>query len=142
MTRISSGTVLVVEDDDDLRGAVADVLSDEGYEVVEAAHGAQALDVLRRRRDFCAILLDMRMPVMGGVEFRRNQLRDPRVASIPVVAFSADARDREEAGRLGIAGALSKPADILQLLEAVAALCGDPDRLELALAPERKTGTG
>ena len=72
---------------------------------------------------------------MGGVEFRRAQMRDSRISSIPVVAFSADARDREEALALGISGSLSKPVDILQLLEAVASLCGDPDRLELPSEP-------
>ncbi len=122
--------VLVVEDDDDLRAAVADVLEEEGYEVVQAAHGREALEILRHRRGFCAILLDMRMPVMSGVEFRRAQLREPRIASIPIVAFSADAGDRKEAARLGIAASLSKPVDILQLLEAVASLCGESDRLE------------
>ncbi|MEP7132744.1 MAG: response regulator [Acidobacteriota bacterium] len=140
VARNSPGTVLVVEDDDDLRGALADILLEEGYDVVDAAHGAAALDLLRGSRDFCAILLDMRMPIMGGVEFRRAQLRDPRLSSIPVVLFSADARDREEAERLGTAGSLSKPVDILQLLEAVAALCGDPDRMDLA--SERKTARG
>ncbi len=130
----------MVEDDDDLREAVADVLEEEGYEVVHASHGGEALDALRRRRGFCAILLDMRMPVMGGVEFRRVQLQDSRISSIPVVAFSADARDREEALRLGIEGSLSKPVDILQLLEAVASLCGDTDRLDLL--PELKTRAG
>ena len=140
MWRSSKPLLLVVEDDDDLRGAVADVLEEEGYQVVLASHGREALDALRRRRGFCAILLDMRMPVMGGVEFRRAQLRDPRLSSIPVIAFSADARDRAEVEHLGIAGSLSKPVNILQLLEAVASLCGDPDRLDLL--PERKARAG
>ncbi|MCA1611552.1 MAG: response regulator [Acidobacteria bacterium] len=72
-------------------------MKEEGYDAAHARHGAEALVILSRRRSFCAILLDMRMPVMGGVEFRRAQLRDSKISSIPVVAFSADARDREEA---------------------------------------------
>lgn len=136
MTSNPTPVVLLVEDDDDLRNAVADVLKEEGYELAHARHGEEALDTLRRRRDFCVILLDMRMPVMGGMEFRRAQMRDPKISSIPVVAFSADARDREEALALGISGSLSKPVDILQLLEAVASLCGDPDRLDLPLEPK------
>ncbi len=135
MTSNPKPVVLLVEDDDDLRNAVADVLHEEGYELAHARHGEEALAMLRRRRGFCVILLDMRMPVMGGMEFLRAQMRDSKISSIPVVAFSADARDREEALALGISGSLSKPVDILQLLEAVASLCGDPDRLELPPEP-------
>ncbi|MCA1580519.1 MAG: hypothetical protein LC796_03840 [Acidobacteria bacterium] len=66
-------------------------MKEEGYDAAHARHGAEALVILSRRRSFCAILLDMRMPVMGGVEFRRAQLRDSKISSIPVVAFSASA---------------------------------------------------
>jgi CheY-like chemotaxis protein len=119
-------TLLLIEDDRDLRAAVAEMLEDEGYSVVQAANGREGLDALRTGGDFCVVLLDMRMPVMNGVEFRREQLRDPRIAKVEVVAFSAAPEEREEAVGLGIRFAIPKPIQLLELLESVAEHCGSP----------------
>ena len=75
--------VLLVEDDRDLGDAVAVILEDEGYAVARAANGLEALDRLREETRFCAVLLDARMPVMSGLEFRRLQLREPGMAESP-----------------------------------------------------------
>ena len=81
--------VAVVEDDEDIRDLVVEVLGQLGFEAVGYADGAVALEALRRSVDDPAvILLDLEMPGMTGWEFRREQLRDPHLASIPVVVAS------------------------------------------------------
>ena len=116
--------VLVVEDDADVRGALAAVLEVAGYQVVEAAHGGEALDHLRAAsKSFCMILLDLFMPTMNGWAFRAEQLRDPGLAAIPVVVISADARTEQKAGQLGALAHLKKPIDVDALVSLVDAHC-------------------
>jgi len=118
-------SVLLVEDDSDLRFAVVDALQEEGYAVVAASNGKEAIDRLLLETP-CMVLLDMRMPVMNGVEFRRAQLADRRIAAVPVVSFSASESERLEAKSLGISTSISKPVNLSRLLEVVSAHCGEP----------------
>src|SRR3954462_14953231 len=86
------GRILVVDDDADVREGIAIALADEGYDVLAAQNGADALAMLRNLGGEAppeAILLDMTMPVMDGATFRERQLEDPRLASIPVIFCSA-----------------------------------------------------
>ena len=116
--------VLVVEDDADVRGALAAVLEVAGYQVVEAAHGGEALDHLRAAsKSFCMILLDLFMPTMNGWAFRAEQMKDPAMAAIPVIVVSADASAATRARSLGIAHSLTKPIDFDQLLSLVGEHC-------------------
>ena len=82
--------ILVVEDDADVREAIVSGLEHAGFEVVAAADGKMALDLLRHGIVPRAIILDLMMPVMDGWEFRRHQLADPTLAAIPVIVLSAD----------------------------------------------------
>jgi CheY-like chemotaxis protein len=110
-------TVLVIEDDFDLRDALVPVLEYDGHRVVSAANGQEALDRLQTMANPpSVILLDLMMPVMDGEQFRTEQLRDPNLASIPVVVMSAHSRAEERAARMGAAGCLVKPIDIDTLL--------------------------
>ncbi|HEY3492199.1 MAG TPA: response regulator [Solirubrobacterales bacterium] len=84
----SPARILVVDDDADLRGVIAAVIRAKGYDVVEAANGAVAMDVLREDASFSLILLDLVMPVMDGWRFRVEQEWDASLASIPVVVMS------------------------------------------------------
>lgn len=59
--------VLVVDDDDDIRDVVRELLQDEGYEVAEARHGEEALRFLKKAKNSFVVLLDLRMPVLDGV---------------------------------------------------------------------------
>ena len=90
MTRSLTGTkrILVVEDDTAIRESLVEVLRAEGHVVVEAANGMAALEKLRWGMRPCLILLDLRMGVMTGWEFRAEQKKDSALADIPVVAMT------------------------------------------------------
>ena len=119
MSERSTAPVLVVEDDAGVRGAFAALLASEGYRVMEAADGLEALNVLRAAEDLpCLILLDLMMPRMNGWDFCAVQKRDERLGSVPVVVVSADPL-AARATRMGAAAVLQKPADPDQLLELV-----------------------
>ena len=116
-------SILIVEDERDVRESLAVFLEGEGYRVVEAEDGQEALRCLRSSTDICLILLDLFMPVMNGWAFRDEQLRDPRLAPIPVVVISADAGTSQKAAALGAADAMMKPVDFDRLLQTVAYHC-------------------
>ena len=111
-------SVLVVDDERDIRTAVAEILADEGYQVLDASDGAEALDKVRAFRPQL-ILLDLMMPRMNGWEFRAAQQGDPdpAVAKVPVIVLSALALGRT--GMLDAEGYLRKPFDLDELLRAV-----------------------
>ena len=111
--------VLVVEDDDDVRHSLAEVLAAEGFGVTEARHGAEALERLRTGPPPQLILLDLMMPVMNGWEFRDAQRAVPAWAAIPTVILSAVPEARQDAKRLGADGYLIKPVDLPLLLSTV-----------------------
>lgn len=111
--------ILVVEDDQDLRETLMESLEHAGYAVSTAGDGAVALELLRtrsRRPDL--ILLDLQMPNMNGIEFRREQLKQPSLADIPVALLTADAEGEQKAASLDVA-LLRKPLKLPQLLAAI-----------------------
>ena len=112
-------TILLVEDDLDVREALTETLREEGYVVDCATDGIEALAYLRGNGRPGVILLDLMMPRMSGSEFRQAQMNDPLLAHYPVVLLSADARMREKAAALGTAGAIRKPIDLDELLEVI-----------------------
>ena len=121
-------SILVVEDDADLRAVMAAVLVINGYEVVEAADGEEGLRRLRSDPTVGLILLDLRMPRMDGRAFRAEQLGDPGLAAIPVVVVSGEADGSVAAAQLGTAYR-QKPVDPEDLLALVAGHCdGTPAR--------------
>jgi CheY-like chemotaxis protein len=118
--RMHSGTVLLVEDDDDIRGSIAEILREEGFEVVGASDGDEALRFLRGAAEPPRlILLDLMMPVMDGWAFRAAQLADERLAKIPVVILSAATDVRRHAQQLRVDDYLVKPLDVPLLLNAI-----------------------
>ena len=86
----AQNSVLVVDDDADLRDSLADLLREEGYAVTLAANGREALDLLPRLKRPCGVLLDIAMPVMTGTEFYEAMRADPALADIPVAIFTCD----------------------------------------------------
>jgi CheY-like chemotaxis protein len=118
-----SRIIFVVDDDPGIRESLADVLEDEGYTVVTAVDGREALAKLRGQGPVpCVILLDLMMPVMNGAQFYAEQQRDPALASIPVVVISADDNIRQKAAALG-GQYISKPVQIEQVLDAIDRHC-------------------
>lgn len=88
--RRGQNTILVVDDDADLRESLGDVLRHEGYAVALACNGKEALDLLPGLKRPCGIVLDMAMPVMNGVEFYQAMSAAPALADIPVVVLTCD----------------------------------------------------
>jgi CheY-like chemotaxis protein len=84
-------SVLIVEDDEDIRESLGDALELDGYDVAAAENGWEALRLLRSGLAPDVILLDLVMPVMNGWQFRKAQLADPEIMHIPVVVVSASA---------------------------------------------------
>ena len=113
-------TVLLVEDDEDIRVSVTEILRDEGFNVIPAVDGDDALRWLRGAAEPPRlILLDLMMPVMDGWAFRAAQLADARLADIPVVILSAATDVRRHAAQLHADDYLVKPLDVPLLLNAI-----------------------
>jgi DNA-binding response OmpR family regulator len=110
--------VLIVEDEQDIRESLGELLEAEGFVVSQAENGRHALDSLAEAPALPAvILLDLMMPIMDGEQFRREQLADARLAQIPIVIMSA-ARDIAEVGeRMQAFAVLKKPMSIDLLVE-------------------------
>ncbi|MFL5389072.1 MAG: response regulator [Myxococcales bacterium] len=115
--------VLVVEDDGDVRDAVAASLRDEGYVVAEAENGRLALDWLQSNADPCLVLLDLWMPVMTGIELHALMAQDPRLAAVRLVVVSAAGDARAQAQQMGAIAFLRKPLDLHDLLATVERYC-------------------
>ena len=106
--------VLVVEDEADIREMLSGVLNEEGYEVLSAVHGQDALNKLERGFNPNVILLDLMMPVLNGFELLRVLYRTPRWSSIPVVIVTAS--QGWDAIDLGSSAIIPKPFDLDVLL--------------------------
>ncbi len=118
-----SASVLLVEDDKDIRDAVSAVLEAEGYTVITAGNGQEALAALERGQP-CVVLLDLMMPVMNGWDFMEEVKKTRRLADLPVVVVSAYSERKAE----GVRRVLKKPLDVNQLLAAVADYCCCPPK--------------
>ena len=121
-------SILVIEDDEDIRESLQQVLEMEGYDVVPAGNGREGLAALSQAEP-CVILLDLMMPVMNGWEFRREQLSDSLLASIPTVIVTAYVGPIPNG--LGEAPKVRKPVKPEQLISLVETYCpkrgGAPD---------------
>lgn len=118
----SGKNILVVEDDLATREGLIAVLEAAGCHVRGAVNGLEALRLLREGLQVDLILLDLRMPVLDGWQFRREQQHDPALALIPVVVVSAASDLAQEVNNLGAAAAVPKPFEFDRLLEVVGEL--------------------
>jgi CheY-like chemotaxis protein len=119
-TTETPGSVLIVEDDDDLAAAIADLVAFEGHEARVARHGGEGLDrIYERRPDL--ILLDIRMPVLDGPAMvRRLAPFEAKGQAIPIVLVSGLRGLETIAARLGTPYFLRKPFEAVALIELVA----------------------
>ena len=106
--------ILIVDDDADYCETLSVLLSGEGYEVVCVANGREALDWMRRSVP-SLVILDLRMPIMGGWEFLKQRKLDARLNSIPVIVTSGSGL----AGNVDTATVLPKPVEFTALMSAV-----------------------
>jgi CheY-like chemotaxis protein len=119
--------ILVVEDDQDVREALCDVLEAEGYRTVAARNGLEAMTTLRAAvadTTVCLILLDLMMPVMSGFEFRERQRADPELARVPVAVMSARWDAQPELAGIEF---LRKPMRVQDVLAVVRRHCARDD---------------
>ena len=124
--------LLLVEDDSSIRFALSDMLTDEGFDVTTVINGRDALNELRQAAPPDVILLDLMMPVMDGWEFRVEQRADPLLASIPLLAMSADLSAKARA--IAADGYIRKPIDFPDLLRQLHGAVGRAARQRLAAA--------
>ena len=115
------GTILLVEDCDDVRLGLAELLELNGYEVSDAADGEhEMLQLTANPRAFALVLLDLLLPgVMSGRELRARQLADPQLAQVPTVVVSACEPEMASEARLQPEAWLEKPFRGEQLLNVV-----------------------
>lgn len=114
-------TILVVDDEPDLLAAVSGVLADEGYGVIECCDHRQALERLESHKPD-AVLLDVMMPEVSGVELAQKMRQDPRFEKLPIVIMSAV--EGTDIDQRAFAGFLRKPFKVqrlLQIIEKIAA---------------------
>ena len=117
---------LVVDDQEDLRGVLRDLLAGSGYTVIEAADGEAG--VAKAKSDNPdLILMDIQMPVIDGYEATRLIKGDPALNPIPIVAVSSFAMkgDEEKARAAGCDHYVTKPYSPMQLLRLIRGLLGD-----------------
>lgn len=112
-------SILVVEDDVDIRSSVVEILEMEGFEVRSANNGADALQQLDGGLRPDLILLDLMMPVMDGFSFHEEFSRREQFKNVPVVVMSADGQVQQKMARMGGRSYLKKPLDIEDLIQTI-----------------------
>jgi CheY-like chemotaxis protein len=118
-----AGDILLVEDDDSLGSILADVLQDQGYRVLLATNGKEALNYLSTEPLPRLILLNLVMPAMNGWKLREHMKKVPELAEIPVIVLSGVRNLDKKAASLGAADCFIKPYNLKKLIETVQHYC-------------------
>ena len=113
----SVGRILFVDDDESIREFVTMALTDEGYEVSTAAHGAAAIELVNESQPNL-ILLDMRMPVMDGWAFLKAYDNTPQPHA-PIIALTASRNSPDNLVPAEVSGFLAKPFDLNELIDLI-----------------------
>lgn len=114
--------IMVVEDNDDIREMTSEFLQGHGYQVLEATNGREALQLLDGiDAKPCLLLLDLMMPVMGGVEFLHELEASGRLRSYPVIVISAGHVQRSDVPQA--TELMRKPPNYTRLIEMVKEIC-------------------
>jgi CheY-like chemotaxis protein len=124
-------TVLVVDDDPNIRRMIIAALRRDGYDFLEAPNGREGLEAMRTEHPN-VVVLDLMMPILSGWDVLRERANDPVLRSIPVILISAN-RDAEVATAVsqGICAFLPKPFDI-GALSALVRSCMPPEPRQAA----------
>lgn len=121
---VSDVSVFIIDDDYDIRDAMAEILEDQGYSVACASDGGDALEKLKGLRPKL-ILLDLNMPRVNGAEFRAAQREEPSIAEIPTVVMTAGDRMSERVAEIAPTDTIAKPIELSTLFSVVAQYCGE-----------------
>jgi CheY-like chemotaxis protein len=108
--------ILIVEDDTSIRELLSEAFEIEGYDVLAAENGESALKSLSLNTPDI-ILMDVQMPVMDGLAFRQEQVRNPNWAKIPLLAMSAQSEFKHTFDHF-----IAKPLELDELLAEVSTL--------------------
>jgi CheY-like chemotaxis protein len=111
-------TILIVDDETEIRESLEEFLSDEGYAVDSAADGAGALEKLNKEKPPCVVILDLLMPLVSGNEVYDKMQEDPRLSKIPVIISTSDP-SRAPTGST----VMKKPINLDRLLGAIRRYC-------------------
>ena len=111
--------ILLIDDNFVTRETLSLSLAGEGYMMVSAGNGQEAIDRLKCCEPVDLILLDLSMPVMDGQHFRAEQRARKELADIPIIVFSGSDQAEGEAAALGAAGCLHKPEMTSDLLDMI-----------------------
>ena len=122
----STKTVLLVEDDADVRDSLQDILEDEGFDVIPAANGKQAIDFLTLNEPAGAdlVILDLLMPMVSGWEVLERMTGDAKLSDIPVLVLSAAAAPKPERAQ----GFVRKPFSLESFVSKVHGVVDGPRR--------------
>ena len=116
-------TILVIEDEKDIRDSIAQLLSMEGYSVRTATNGKEGLEALRQLPTPHLVLLDLMMPIKNGYEYNLEHRQDAAYSTVPIVVMSADGHLEQKKAKLDAQAYLTKPLDIDNLLETIQRFC-------------------
>jgi two-component system cell cycle response regulator len=106
--------VLVVDDELEIRDLLASFLTEEGYEVILASAGEEATELAKRETPH-AILLDVRMPGIDGIEVCRRLKAEPKTQYIPIIMITGYEENKIDAIEVGADDFLNKPIDLVEL---------------------------
>lgn len=118
-------TILVVDDEPLIANSLEAALADEGYEVMTAVNGRQALENLTRSPRPDLVLLDMMMPIMDGPSTLAAMAADPALRDIPVIIQTSLPKSAASQRVSNVAAILRKPYRIQELLSAIASIMGN-----------------
>jgi CheY-like chemotaxis protein len=113
--------IMIVDDDEEIRETLGELLGQEGLEILEACDGVDALTHLSQGARPDLILLDLMMPNMDGWRFYDELRRDGAIASIPVVVMTA--AGRATSSTIGVKDVLHKPFTLEEVLSVISRLC-------------------
>ncbi len=116
--------ILVVDDDQESRNLLCEVLEANGYSVTAVEDGTAAREALSRDGDFRIVIADLRMPKESGLDLLRNLSRHTSKYEMILMSSFISAHERELAQELGVRTMLEKPFRLSELLQAVGKLAG------------------
>lgn len=111
--------IFIIEDDLHIRESLKEILEIEGYDVISAVNGQDALDQLRSGQIADLILLDLMMPIKDGYQFKIEQDSDPVLSKIPVIVMSANSNFADKKELKSAREHLKKPIELDTLLNSI-----------------------